>query len=79
MKRRNPVPHRLTIALLYCIAAVALLSSSLAEDIFALTQNGNLITFDSDAPGAISSPVPITALQSGESLVGMDFRTSTCE
>lgn len=69
--------HRITTTLFSCLAAVALHSSSLAEDIFAITQSGNLISFDSDAPGTILSTMPVTGLQSGESLVGMDFRTNT--
>jgi hypothetical protein len=44
------------------------------ERIFALTTNNNLISFSSDSPGTILSTVPITGLQAGESLVGIDFR-----
>ena len=40
----------------------------------ALTTGNQLVTFDTDTPGTASSPVAVTGLQSGESLVGIDFR-----
>ena len=41
-----------------------------------LTTTGNLVTFDSATPGTIASNVPITGLQAGETLVGIDYRPS---
>jgi hypothetical protein len=44
------------------------------ETIFALTSTNSLIKFSSDQPGTIISSVGITGLQSGENLIGIDFR-----
>ncbi len=42
--------------------------------VYAVTVNNNLLTFNSTAPNVILSNVPITGLQPGELLVGIDFR-----
>jgi len=42
--------------------------------IFATTGAGNLLSFDSDTPGAIESNVAISGLEAGESILGIDFR-----
>jgi hypothetical protein len=44
------------------------------ETVFAVTTGNNLLRFDSHTPGAIISKSPITGLQPGETVVGMDFR-----
>ncbi len=41
-----------------------------------LTTTGNLVTFDSATPGTIATNVPVTGLQAGETLVGIDYRPS---
>lgn len=46
-------------------------------NIYGLTNSNNLVTFDSNNPGVIISQVPITGLQSGENLLGIDFRPAT--
>jgi hypothetical protein len=45
-----------------------------AEFLTGLTTAGNLVSFDSAAPGTISSSVAITGLQAGEVLLGIDRR-----
>ena len=45
--------------------------------IFALTTNNNLLAIDSATPGTIISSVAISGLQSGETIVGIDFRPSS--
>jgi hypothetical protein len=42
-----------------------------------LTQDGNLVRFVNGTPGTIASSVPVTALEPGETLVGIDLRPST--
>ena len=44
-----------------------------------LTTANSLVTFDSATPGTVSAPVPVTGLQFGETLVGIDYRTSTSQ
>jgi hypothetical protein len=44
------------------------------ETIVALTPNNRLLSFLSGRPGVITSNVEISGLQSGESLLGIDFR-----
>ena len=39
-----------------------------------LTTDNQLINFDTDAPGAVSSPVSVNGLDAGEDLLGIDFR-----
>ena len=39
-----------------------------------LTTTGTLVTFDSATPGTIGSNVAVTGLQTGETLVGIDYR-----
>jgi len=50
-----------------------------AESIFALTTTNSLLTFDSSTPGSVNSIGPVTGLQSGESLFGIDFRPATLQ
>ncbi len=42
-----------------------------------LTTTNQLVTFDSAAPGTITSTVAVSGLQPGETLVGIDFRPAT--
>ena len=51
--------------------------SAQAEPITALTSGNRLITFDSATPGTATNTVTITGLESGETLVGIDFRPAT--
>lgn len=44
------------------------------ETVFAVTASNLLVSFNSLTPGTILSTVPIFGLQSGESIVGIDFR-----
>jgi len=48
-----------------------------AENVFALTASGKLISFNAGLPGVISGSLAISGLGSGESLVGIDFRPAT--
>ena len=47
--------------------------------IYALTSNGNLISFDAAAPGIIRKLVSTSGIAMGQALVGMDFRPATGE
>ena len=44
------------------------------EDIFAVTTGNTLLRFDSNSPGTVISSNPITGLQAGENILGIDFR-----
>ena len=48
-----------------------------AEPIIVLTSGNRLLTVDSATPGTVTRTVQITGLQSGETLLGMDFRPAT--
>lgn len=48
-----------------------------AEPMFGVTSTNALIRFDSDLPGTIQSSTAITGLQSGETILGIDFRPSS--
>lgn len=47
--------------------------------VYGLTANGNLITFDSDAPSTVRSQVAVTGIAAGQVLSGMDTRPATGE
>ena len=44
--------------------------------VYGLTEQGELVTFGTAQPNRIISSVPVSGLQSGERLVGIDFRAS---
>jgi hypothetical protein len=43
-------------------------------DVFVLTASNKLVSFDIGTPGTVRSSVAVTGLQSGENLLGIDFR-----
>jgi hypothetical protein len=45
-----------------------------AGDVFVLTASNKLVSFDIGTPGTVRTSVAVTGLQSGENLVGIDFR-----
>jgi hypothetical protein len=47
------------------------------ETMFAVTSGNNLLRFESNAPSLITSTTPITGLQPGENILGIDFRPAT--
>lgn len=47
--------------------------------VYGLSTNGNLITFDSDAPSVVRSQVAITGVAAGQALSGIDVRPATGE
>ena len=47
-----------------------------AETLWGVTSTGELITFDSATPGTVTT-VPITGMQAGETLLGIDQRPAT--
>ncbi|MCX7062555.1 MAG: DUF4394 domain-containing protein [Gammaproteobacteria bacterium] len=64
------------------LRAVALLAAATAisgcmegRDAYAVTDSGTLIKFQTDDPGSIDNEVTITGLDSGETLLQIDFRT----
>ena len=64
-------------AITAAIAALAIpASASAAEAIYGVTTDNQLILFTSDAPGAVQGAVPISGLQPGEQVVGIDVRPS---
>ena len=67
----------LTLATVCLMAGMTAVSQAFL--FYGVNLTGNLITFDSATPGTINSSVGITGLQSGERLVGLDFRPGTTE
>ena len=47
------------------------------ETVFGVTTSNNLVRFASNMPGTIVSTSPITGLQGGENILGIDFRPAT--
>ena len=70
--------HAVLIAAAAVLGAFAAAApASAAETVYGLTAGDNLVTFSSDRPGTVSSPVAITGQGSGESFVGIDVRPAT--
>lgn len=42
--------------------------------IFGVTENSQLVSFDSASPLVVSAPISLTGLQNGETILGIDFR-----
>ncbi|HWH85082.1 MAG TPA: DUF4394 domain-containing protein [Burkholderiaceae bacterium] len=62
---------------LACLLALGFSALASAEQLVGLTTTNSLITFDSATPGSVTSSVAITGLQSGETILGIDFRPAT--
>ena len=61
-------------------AAAALCSPApavAAEAFYGVTADNRLVSFHSDSPGRIQRSVPVSGLQPGESLLGLDVRPAT--
>jgi hypothetical protein len=52
----------------------ALEDRRLLATLLGLTVNNQLVRFDSATPGMVSAPVAITGVQTGENILGIDFR-----
>lgn len=50
-----------------------------AANVFAVTSANQLVRFNTAAPGAVTTVGPITGLQGGENILGIDFRPATGE
>src|SRR5688572_9700473 len=59
------------------LSTMLLAASVNAGPLFATNSAGNLLRFDSATPGTIDASVPISGLQAGESLLGIDFRPAS--
>jgi hypothetical protein len=57
--------------------APAPLGPGVGELVYGVTTSNLLISFNSGAPGTILSSVAITGLQTGETILGIDFRPAT--
>jgi hypothetical protein len=58
------------------VAVAAIAAPASAETIFGLTATNSIVTFDSAAPGVLTSARPIVGLAVGDSLTGIDLRPS---
>src|SRR5436309_3786 len=70
-RRRNIADRRLQFE---CLEERSLLST-----VVALTDDARLLKFDASSPGQILTATPITGLQAGESLLGIDVRPATAQ
>lgn len=76
--------RKTALTLLTAAATASLLAASLPayaahEDltVTGLTQNGRLVTFPANDPGAVSAPVKVTGLAAGYELASIDYRPAT--
>jgi hypothetical protein len=74
-----------TLLFLLVIAAAALINaqpegiSVTSANVFGVTSSNQLIRFNSSSPSTVVMVGPITGLQAGENIVGIDFRPATGE
>jgi hypothetical protein len=61
----------------FAVVSSCLASAAQAAPAFALTNANQIVTFDTDAPGAPVDAVAITGLQPGETALGLDLRPAT--
>ncbi len=71
----NKSPLKTILTVIAIIIGTAM--SHHAEPILVLNSGNRLLTVDSASPGTVTKTVQITGLQSGETLLGMDFRPAT--
>src|SRR4051812_33031925 len=71
--------QRISNRLAVVLGAAVLLAGSTAQaaTVYGLTSTGSLVQFNSATPGTIARSVPVTGLQPGETLQGIDFRPAT--
>ena len=69
--------RRLSLRLAACALTLGIAPAAAhAELIYGITST-SIFSFDSATPGTITSPVPVTGLQSGETLLAIDLRPAT--
>ena len=70
-----------TFTAIACLAALLLLTAGRlgAITIYAVDNANNLLRFEVASPGTIDATTPITGLQSGETIRGIDFRPATAQ
>lgn len=52
-------------------------SSASAQTVIGLTNSNSIVRFSATAPGAVPSSTPVSGLQAGDTLVGLDIRPAT--
>ncbi|MBB5208646.1 DUF4394 domain-containing protein [Chiayiivirga flava] len=63
-----------------CIVLAALVAASpaaFAQTVIGLNDGNTLVRFSASAPGAVPATVPVSGLDAGETLLGIDFRPAT--
>lgn len=64
----------ITLSLCACNAKLPTLPAVQGRVVYGLDGNNNLIRFGSMSPGTVTNTFPISGLQIGESILGIDFR-----
>jgi len=70
---------RRCVLLLVTGAAALAAGPAHAATVYAVTTTNNLIQFDSSTPGTLVDSIPITGLQLGEQVLGIDFRPANAQ
>jgi hypothetical protein len=68
---------RALVALIAVMAAVVAAAPAQARVAYGVSNGVTLVSFNTNAPGTIGGSVPITGLQAGEQVVGIDVQPST--
>jgi hypothetical protein len=73
--------HSAMAVLLFFLTALGAASASAqtSANVYAVTNSNQLIRFNTSNPGIVVSVGPVTGLQAGENILGIDFRPATGE
>jgi hypothetical protein len=64
----------LTVPFLFALFFIVGLANVNAATLYGVNTSNQLVRFDSATPGTVSTPLTITGLQTGENILGIDFR-----
>lgn len=70
----NPFPPSLRLPLLVLLACAALGACDKSRTAYALTSTNSIIKFETDTPNTIESEAAVSGLDSGDSLIQIDYR-----
>ena len=79
MIRKTFARHKsvLTVSFLFIFVFFAMASVGAAATLYSVNTSNQLVSFNSSAPGTVTTIGTITGLQGGEDVVGIDFRPAT--
>ena len=69
--------NAINIGMIVAVGLAASVHQASAEPAYAVNTSGSLILIDTATPATVVGTVPVSGLQPGDQLVGIDFRPAT--